>query len=667
MEAIEKWLVSCLIFFLTFTIAIAQENHFPDATIVNDEGGPTVITGQVTYTNPFFTMGVIEPLVILEDEAGFIDRNRSFILSRNSQTIGQVTSDFYVSPFTYNLALPQEPQGSLRDVDHDSIENIGVMVFAIAYWDNVWGDPFLETRDLGGGGWSTAYASTRVSLDVDTFEEIIGGVLLVYAPDSQQGFPADFGEDGLLFTEDDPIVRLPQGYTLVNLDTQPFEFDRSRHPVVDLIEPEATALVDFSALTFTGAFDAMVQMFRTEYAFTEQKGINWDVLAEAYRPRFVAAEQDNDEFAYVDALREFLWEIPDGHIALIPMTPFIEQIRYDVTGGIGIAIRETDDGRVLVTYLGEDSPAARVGMQLGTEILAIDNTPIADVISSTEPWSQPFSTAPALRLEQLRYAVRFNADTTAVVVTYRNPGDDTSTTVVLRPTDELESLNSTTLGGDANFDLPVEYELLPAGYLYVAIHSFSDNALLTVQLWERMIQCANAAGISGIIIDMRQNGGGDGFLADQMAAYFFDEQVLVGYQGQYNNGLGDFYFDPHSARYMYPPQENLRYHGRAVVLVGPLCASACERFAYDLTLQNRAEIVGQYPTAGLGGSVEDFLMPLGYSVRFTTGRAVDANYNIHIEGIGVMPTVRVPVNEETLFSDGDPVLEYAIAVFNDNN
>ena len=80
------------------------------------------------------------------------------------------------------------------------------MVYAIAYWNNVYGDPYLEQRDLYGGGWSTAYVSTHVSTAIETLYEIDGGVLLVYAPDTGQGFPGGFGEDGLLFTEDDPIV-----------------------------------------------------------------------------------------------------------------------------------------------------------------------------------------------------------------------------------------------------------------------------------------------------------------------------------------------------------------------------------------------------------------------------------------------------------------------------
>ncbi len=198
----------------------------PPAEIVNDEGGPVVITGEVAYTDPFFTLGVASPMVILEDQAGFVDRNERFVMPEASQTIGQITSDFFESPFTYSLALPIEPQGSLRDVDNDGNEDTGVMTFAIAYWTNTFGDPFLEVRDLYGGGWSTAYASTRVSEDRETRREVIGGKFLVYAPDDEQGFPSGFGADGLLFTEDDPIVTLPQGYTIVDMDSDPFTFSR---------------------------------------------------------------------------------------------------------------------------------------------------------------------------------------------------------------------------------------------------------------------------------------------------------------------------------------------------------------------------------------------------------------------------------------------------------
>jgi len=103
---------------LTVVPALAQEAlQAPPAEIVNDEGGPVLITGVMTYTNPELTAGVAQPLIIMEDQAGFVDRNQGFLMSPRSQTIGAFTSDFYTSPVSYEIALPQVPRGEFRDVD----------------------------------------------------------------------------------------------------------------------------------------------------------------------------------------------------------------------------------------------------------------------------------------------------------------------------------------------------------------------------------------------------------------------------------------------------------------------------------------------------------------------------------------------------------------------
>ena len=57
---------------------------------------------------------------------------------------------------------------------------------------------------------------------------------------------------------------------------------------------------------------------------------------------------------------------------------------------------------------------------------------------------------------------------------------------------------------------------------------------------------------------------------------------------------------------------------------------------------------GQYPSEGAGGSIEDFLMPEDITVQLTVGRAVGVDGSIHLEGTGVVPTVRVPVTLDTL-------------------
>jgi len=641
-----------------------NSRDFNRARIVNDEGGPVVIRGEVNYTNPFFTSGVASPLVILEDQAGFIDRDREFIFPAASQTLGQITSDFYRSPFTYSVSLPAVPQGSLRDVDNDGESDVGVMVFAVAYWNNIWGDPYLEERDLGGGGWSTAYASTRTlnNPDPELDREIAGGKFLIYAPEEGQAFPSGFGPDGLLFTGDEPVVEVPTGWTIVDMDIDPFTFDRSREATLELYEPEDSALVDFSLLSYTDAFDAMLEKMRTEYAFTEAKNIDWDALGAKYRPRFEVAEANNDEAAYALALRDFLWEIPDGHIATQFLPSLFSEYQEAISGGVGLAVMELSDGSIMVSYVLEGSPADQAGIELGAEITGWDGVDVQQALENQFLWLGPFSTTHSERLNQLRQLTRV-VPGSQVSVTYTNPGTNSAQNVTLTGIAEQDSwVAGSTDAEFTGFELPVDYEYLPSGYVYVRITSFLDNDLLSIQLWERLMRNLNENSVPGIVIDMRQNGGGSGFLADQMAAYFFNEELELGNTGRYDEDLGEFYFDEERVDTFILPEPELRYNGDVVVIVGPNCASACEFFAYDMSIQDRATIVGHYPTAGLGGSVEDFLMPPGLRVRFTVGRAVDMNGNLHIEGTGVVPDVVVPVTEGSVLGEDDVLLEEAIRI-----
>ena len=614
------------------------------------------------YTNAFFTSGVDDPLIILEDQAGFIDRNEYFIIPLESQVPGQFTSDYFTSPFSYSLSLPLEPKGSLRDVDNDGEIDTGVMVFAIAHWTNIFGGPLLDKCDQRGGGWSTAYASTRASDDPETRLEIIGGKLIIFAPDAGQGFPADFGDDGLLFTDDDPIVAAPPGYSIVDMDETPFVFDRAARQIVDLIEPEAAAINDFSELSYSEAFAAMVDLFRREYAYTELYGLDWDALEATYTPRFAEAVEAEDEeersAAFALALRDFIWEIPDGHVSM-PLSALSDLFREETDGGLGLSLTELDDGRVVVSYLIEGGPAANAGMELGAEILAWDGGTLQEAMDREFVWAhQALATEHTKRLQQLRYITRFplGAD---VDVTFRNPDSEDEQSVTLGVISERASFtNSSFFAGIEGDELPIETRILPSGYGYVAIYSFSDDERLMVKLWERMIESFIEQDLPGIIIDMRYNGGGSGYLADQLAAYFFQDEHTLGYSEFYNDAKGEFTRGPRPDQYCLP-DEAMRYSGEVAVITAPGCFSACEFFSYNMTIGDRAAIVGHYPTGGLGGAVDDFLMPDDIEIRFTVTRQLDAEHKIHIEAQGVAPTVLVPVTYESLFDGGDLLLEAA--------
>ena len=623
--------------------------------------GPKVVTGSVEYTDLFFTLGVAEPVVILEDQGGFVARDRKFLIPVESQVLGQITSDFYTSPFSYSLTLPSEPKGTLNDVDHDGQKDTGVMIFAVAYWTNTWGDPYLERRDQGGGGWSSAYASTRVSSDSDSFLEVFGGQYLVYAPDANQQFPSDFGADKKLFTDDDPLMDLPAGWSEVDMDQSPFALVRSEDLTLDLYEPASSALDDFSQMTYTDAFDAMLEKFRKEYAYTDFKNIDWDAREKEFRPRFEAAEKDKDPHAFALALRDFIWSIPDTHVGM-DTSPLTDDFLNDIAGGIGLALGETSDGKIVARFVTPGSPADKAGIEFGAEIVSMDGKPIDDVVSAIVPWSSPFSNPEIKRLQQLRYATRFTMDKGQVDVSFINPGGSEKS-AALDVVSERDSFSVTSFAaGEPVSSLPVDYQILPSGYGYIKISSFSDNQVLSIQAWEYALQYFIDNEVPGVILDMRNNSGGSGWLADQMAAYFFNEETVVGKGSTYDEVTGDFYMDPASEALMIPPREQLQYNGPVVVMVGPACVSACEFFSYAMTVNDRSIVVGEYPTAGAGGGVEAFLMPENTYMQMTVSRQMDADGNIHIEGSGVVPDVRVPVTVDTFkreLAGEDVILEAA--------
>lgn len=641
-------------------VVVSAQDDIPDAEIENDEGGVAVLTGEINYTVGFLSdFGEPAVVVSLTDLSNYVDTrglDPDYVVPEDGQLIGRVTSDPLVSPFSYSINLPIVPTGELRDVDNDSDADTGVVIFQVQVFVNMLGNVYWDqNREYG-----TGFNSTYIPPDFNLRNEIQGGTLLVWSPDGNQGFPSGFGDDGLLFTEDDPIVRLPQGYTVVSLDGDSFSFDRTFEATVDLIEAEQSLQpADYSEMSYTEAFDALIEQMRREYSFTEYKGIDWDALYEEFAPRFAEAEETGDAVAYQFALLDFTWAIPDGHVgANLPLTN--DAFVAETDGSLGVAIRELDDGRVIVNYLVADSPAAEAGFDLGTEIIALDGVPIADAISASQPWSAPFSTEHSLRLQQMRYVTRFELGVD-VEVTYRNPGDEEDQTVTLTTVAERESwtFSSFTNGQAPAGALPLEFEILDSGFGYIRINRFSGDPLMLLRLWEWSIDTLNAQGIEGLIIDLRWNGGGYN-IYNQMVSMLFDEEVVVGNSADFYPDVGEFVVDPLGEETIEPSPDGRYYGGDVAVIVSPFCASACEFFGYELTLNDRSTVVGFHPSSGLGGNITPVFMPDGVYFQFTMGRSLDADGEIRFEGIGIEPDVVVPVTEETLFYEGDILLDTAV-------
>jgi hypothetical protein len=339
---------------------------------------PTAIFGKIPYTWPFFLEWFSEPFILLEDQAGFVERDKQFEFALAGQTLGPVTIHDDQS-LTYDLALPSVPQGTLVDVDNNGEKDLGVQVFAVAYWDNTWGGLFLEERD--GIGWSTAYSSTIVNPNND--DEIVGGTLVVWAPDDLQAFPTGFGSDGLLFTDDDPTGPLPAGYSIVDLNQEPFRNYKQARIQLDLIEG-VVALNDYSDLSYSQAFDALFEKVSREYPFTVEKNLDWQALYNEFKPKIDSVGTSQD---YYKVFHDFIMRIPDGHISISPIEP---QVLYNESGGgFGLIVDQLTDGRVIATEVLSGSPAEQVGMLRGAEIIEWNGLPVEEALDQVVPGFGP--------------------------------------------------------------------------------------------------------------------------------------------------------------------------------------------------------------------------------------------------------------------------------------
>ncbi len=609
---------------------------------------PVFVSGEIPYTSPFFVNMIAEPFVMLEDQAGFARRDKEFRFALEGQAIGPVQVDEDLK-LTYSLALPAIPQGTYLDLDNDGERDTGVQVFAVAYWFNTWGPPFLEERD--GKGWSTAHASTIT--DPENDYEITGGHLIVWSPDDQQSFPSGFGPDGKLFTEDDPAAPIAPGYSLVNLNEEPFEVSKSARIELTLIEGQGE-VKDYSDMDYEAAFRRMLEKVSREYPFTEEKNIDWQQLTETYAER--AAQADNAEDFY-RAVRDFTHQIPDGHVSV----SFNAQVFFEEQGGsFGMVLAELSDGRIIVTQVLPDLPAEQAGILPGAEIVEWEGRPVKEALAEIEPYLGPYSTDHDRRLDQLIFLTRMPVGE-RVRLSYRNPGAASPQVANLQAEIDYESLFAAlpSLQQDA-LAMPIEGRVLEdSGLGYLRINTFSDDYSLMAKLWERYISELIDNEIPGLILDLRVNSGGSSGLSLDFAGYLFDHEIEV-YEGYYYNENSQ-QFEPTGYPAKIQPAPKY-YDGPIAVLISADCFSACEGFSYAMSLEDRSILVGHYPTAGAFGEVGlgQYKLPGDLSLQFPTGRPITPNGDILIEGMGVQPDILVPVTYESAMGQVDAVLEAAI-------
>jgi carboxyl-terminal processing protease len=203
---------------------------------------------------------------------------------------------------------------------------------------------------------------------------------------------------------------------------------------------------------------------------------------------------------------------------------------------------------------------------------------------------------------------------------------------------------------------------LPGGIAYIAVYEeFYD----VYQPFKAAMKDAIADGAPGIVIDLRFNRGGDDNLAAAYAGWFVDRPVFYEYGTTYDPGTGE----PAVLWESWTRPRPDRYEGPVALLVSPYTISSGEGLPKVFAESGTGAIVSWYGTNGAFG-MESMgpVLPLGVMTAFPQGASLDENGRIQVDSNaslvgGVAPTVRVPMNEETLaraMAGEDVQLSYAV-------
>lgn len=246
--------------------------------------------------------------------------------------------------------------------------------------------------------------------------------------------------------------------------------------------------------------------------------------------------------------------------------------------GVGVEV-SSRDGWLTVLSVFEGGPAASAGLRPGDRFLHLDGKRARD-----------------MRIED------------AVRLIRGEPG--TAVRVAIRRDGELEAIELSLTR--AVIEIPaIRAERLADGVLYLRIAGFSEKT--AIELRQELDRAARRRKgeepVRGVLIDLRDNGGG---LLDQailVADEFLEEGVIVTARGR----KGELMTEARAQRDGYEPSWPI------VVLVNQFSASASEIVAGALRDHGRALLVGTR-TWGKGSVQKIYPLPDGSAVKLTIAR-----------------------------------------------
>ena len=206
----------------------------------------------------------------------------------------------------------------------------------------------------------------------------------------------------------------------------------------------------------------------------------------------------------------------------------------------------------------------------------------------------------------------------------------------------------------------IYYTQLPGEIAYLYYPSFS-NLVNETSLDYILAILRNSR---GLIIDIRNNGGGTLTNIDTFVGRFIDKKIIGGYiMHKTGSGHSDF-SEPYPIEYKPAPEGRIKWTGPIVVLTNRSCFSAANNFVSVMKELPDVLIVGA-KTGGGGGMPFSSELPIGWSLRFSACPIMNSRMEVIENGIDPSPGCEVHSPAEELAQGKDAILDFAIDILKD--
>lgn len=393
-------------------------------------------------------------------------------------------------------------------------------------------------------------------------------------------------------------------------------------------------------------------------------GVNWAEVHSRYQPRVAGLNTDRELYVL---LAQMLAEIPQSHFAVIPpeSIPKIKPKRELPAGaddegdetpdpltdeangegdneaadrmlnGVGVDVRILD-GRVVITGVAPDGPAAKAGLRAGFVLTGVDGVTLGKIQPGVD-------LTPELHM-RLRHRVLFDylggKAGTEVNVSYLDEADNLHQVAIKR--ERLKGSLSQPVGNLPPLYMELESKRLDGGIGYIRFTVF------TPQMAEKLCGAIRSMrDARGLVVDLRGNPGGVMGVASGVAGLLSDEVGLIGILRLRTGSIPIPIFPQRSP-----------YDGPIVVLIDRLSGSTAEVMAAALQETGRALVVGERSAgAVLGANI--IKLPTGALFEYARAGFKTAHGET-LEGKGVKPDVEAKLDRGSLLKGEDSQLQEAV-------